>query len=164
MSEKLKELSGLEYKTVLRNKNGQYSLIIPDLALIGVGKNVQEALDNLTALKNKYFENMIDLGLADEIPLPNLEGIRIVKDIVGSLRYKIAQYGFIFFLVLVGFFVIKTSVQGSLKSVGKEFNQRVLTELEKDQDPEVQTRRLEKFRKVLQAYSPFIEEVKKVWK
>lgn len=160
--EKLKTLNRLEYKTLLKEKNNGFSLVIPELALVGEGSSLSEAHQNLTNLKNKYFEQMIEMGLQDEITLPVTQ-LRVVKDVAYSLRYKIGQYLILFIFIVSGFFLMKTSMEGTFKAAGKAINEKLMAELEKGATPEIREKRLEKFKNALKTYSPFIDEIKKTW-
>lgn len=160
--ESLNKLNSLEYKTILKEKNNQFTLVIPDLALVGTGISANEAHQNLMNLKQKYFEQMIELGLEDEVTMPQVQ-IALVKDIALNLRYKIGQYLVLFIFIISGFFLMKTSMESTFKSAGKAINEKLIAELEKGSTPEIKEKRLEKFKNVLKAYSPFIDEFKKTW-
>lgn len=159
---KIEKLKSLQYKTVLKEKNNSFSLVIPELALVGEGKSLEDAHRNLTNLKNKYFEQMIELGLEDEIAIPVTQ-LKIVQDVAFNLRYKIGQYLIIFIFIVSGFFLMKTSMESTFKAAGKAINEKLMAELEKGATPEIKEKRLEKFRNTLKVYSPFIEEFKKTW-
>lgn len=159
---KLKHLKSLKYKTLLKEKNNQFTLVIPDLALVGVGKTPDEAHQKLMALKNKYFEQMLELGLEDEITLP-VTSLAMIKDVAFNLRYKIGQYLILFIFIITGFFMMKTSMESSFKAAGKAINEKVMAELEKGATPEIKEKRLERFKNILKVYSPFVEEFKKTW-
>lgn len=159
---KLNQLNALSYKVLMAEKNNSFTAVVPELSLVAAGKSADEAYQNLKLLKTKYFSEMLELGLGDEITLP-ASHLAVVKDVALNLRYKIGHYIILFIFIISAFFIMKTSTESALKAAGKAINGKLMAELEKGANPEVKEKRLERFKNVLNVYSPFLYELKKTW-
>lgn len=68
--EKAEYLNSLPYSVMLKQKKDRFYLIIPELSLVGVSDNLEEAYEELCDQKQKLLARLIDCEAEDEITLP----------------------------------------------------------------------------------------------
>ena len=68
--EKVEYLNSLPYSVMLKQKKDRFYLIIPELSLVGVSDNLEEAYEELCDQKQKLLARLIDCEAEDEITLP----------------------------------------------------------------------------------------------
>ena len=68
--EKVEYLNSLPYSVLLKQKNDKFYLLIPELSLVGVSDNLEEAYKELYDQKQKLLTRLIDCEAEDEITLP----------------------------------------------------------------------------------------------
>ena len=68
--EKLDCLNALQYQIKLEKKGEKFSLIIPELSIVVLNEDLDRAYSELFEEKQKFFSNIIDSELEDEIQRP----------------------------------------------------------------------------------------------
>jgi len=97
----LDHFMGLNYDVVMRRKNDDFCLFIPELSIIAYGKTVNEAYEKLTVEKKKYFKNIIEFDLEETVNEPAAVTIRKKQ------YHEIVQFIlkiFVVFVLIVIFF------------------------------------------------------------
>jgi len=90
----------LNYDMILRKKDAEYCVYIPELAIIACGKSLDEAYEKLILQKEEYFNNIINLKLEETVNEPASVKIR-KKQYYGIIDYLIKRLvSFILFIVV----------------------------------------------------------------
>ena len=118
----------LNYDAVLRKKNKDYCLFIPELSIIGCGRSLGDADENLLKEKEKYFRNIIEFNLAETVNEP--ASVKIRK----KQYQEIGQYflkmllAFLFIVVLstVLFIPVLSSFEKAITRMVVTMPERVL--------------------------------------
>jgi hypothetical protein len=103
--EKIEYLNSLSYSVILKQKNDRFYLIIPELSLIGVSDNLEEAYQELSNQKEKLLARLIDCEADDEIILPR--NIHKTSDTFHQI--KVFIYKLVIICVIGGFTIVTSA-------------------------------------------------------
>ncbi len=145
----------------ITKRNGSTVAYCPELKIIGKGRNTQDAVADLEAKQQKYFTEMTDNGLADQIPSPQV--IRRRKKVARQLGLFWAKH-FALALFYVVVFITAGKIVG--KQIGKGVQQankewNIFTAASGSED---KAKRLENFKEDVNNLKPFFKELRKAWK
>ena len=89
----------LNYDVVMRRKKDDFCMFIPELSIIGYGKTVDDAYENLTVEKEKYFKNIMEYNLEEAVNEP--AAITKKKKQYHDMVQFILKIFFIFILIVI---------------------------------------------------------------
>lgn len=144
----------MEFETIVKKKNGQFVVLIPKLSLCEQGDDLNVVYKILEEKKEILLKRMTELDLNEYIPKKNNDSLNLY------LKTKLYKYLIGLTIFLIGFFIVKYSIESTLRKKFKNINETLLVELEKEIPLEVKEKRLEKFRSIFKNYSPYLAEIK----
>ncbi len=170
--EKLDYFMKINYDMILRKKDGEYCVYIPELAIIACGKSLDEAYEKLIKEKEEYFNNIINLNLEETVNEPASVKLRkkqyygifdfLIKKAVSFILF-IVIFILLFLPVLSSFdkFIsnklkINLSSETIMKAIDK-VDHKLANMSEKDQD-EIKI----KLRRIANKLKPMADELKKI--
>ncbi len=154
-------LSEQSWTIQISKRNGSTIAYCPELKIIGKGRSSQEAVADLEAKQQKYFNEMTENGLADQIPSP--QAIRRRKKTARQLGLFWAKH-FVLALFYAVVFIAVGKIVG--KQIGKGVQQankewNIFTAATGSED---KAKRLENFKEDVNNLKPFFKELRKAWK
>lgn len=153
---------GLGYDVVVRKKNDNFCLLIPELTVMAYGKSVSEAYENLVKEKEKYFRNIVEFDLEETVKMP------VAMTIRPEHSHEIAQFikkALIIFVLIVIFFTgltipVLSSVQNIINRTAASIPENVVkleSKLANMNDKEKEEVRM-KIRNAVTNLKPFTDE------
>ncbi len=150
----LESLEKREYSTILREKNGLYYFLLPDLGIIAQADSADQAYINLKNKKNEFFNEMIKLNTSQYIPLPSEERGKkySFRDFQLNLTQAFITVGVLFFFLGIGIGIGK-------KVIKRSFHKKIESIV--NATPEKRTQRLKRLEKNLKILKPYIDQAQK---
>lgn len=159
MYKNIQDLKKMDYDVIVRKKEGNFVLFIPELSCIAEDVNLEKAYKKLEIEKEKYFKEMIESDFVDYVNEP--ESLTIKKTFIFALLPFIARgliiFIMVFLLALLSLDVIGDVVRAasyqSIKSEAGIFLRRM------NEMPEGKKEALKlKLHKTIKQLKPFIDE------
>jgi len=112
--EKIEYLNSLPYSVMLKQKADSFYAIIPELCLVGVSDNLEEAYEELGKQKQEIFTRLTDCEAEDQIVLPRKTEAK--RDTFHQIKMFI--YKLIIVCVICGFTLITSGALITNKIAG----------------------------------------------
>jgi len=168
--ERLTYLNSLQYSILLKQKNEEFYLIIPELFLIATNKNLEEGYKDLHKQKQNLIKQILDCEGEDEIILPR----KSMKPHETFQQLKIFTYKLLIICTLFGMtFTISGALlvnkmnysNTSVVSILKRPIKSIMIQLETSlfhAPEEVQRERINKLRQLIEALRPYYHEFQRL--
>ena len=170
--ERLDYLNSLQYSTLLKQKKGNFYLIIPELCLIVTNNNLEDGYKDLYKQKQDLIERVIDCEAEDEIILP----WKTVRPHETFYQLKVFTYKLLIICALVGMtftisgalLVSKISHSGTtIVSIFKQPIKSIIDQIETSlfKAPEdLKQKRLNNLHQFVEELQPYSQELQKLFK
>ena len=73
----LHRLTALSYDVTVTEKAGLFYVYVPELSIVACDSELQQAYEKLREEKKQYFTRMNELGITDQVPLPDARRRRV---------------------------------------------------------------------------------------
>lgn len=169
MHKDLEYYMNLDFDIILKKRGDVFVLSIPEIACVAEDTSLQGAYEKLEAEKKKYFEQMMEFGLQEDVVKPSQRDEKVEIKQVGFLRPFLMKTAIILFIlaILITPFVRlasnlsqKLSTKHMVNAVFKlssRFNEKV----ESLSDEEKETMRAN-MRKTLRELKPFFDDARQI--
>ena len=170
--EKLAYLNSLQYSTILKKKENQYYLFVPELSLLVTSNVLEDGYKEMNRQKEDYFKRILDCESEDEITLP-----RKTNEFNETFhQIKIFTYKLLIVCVLMSLaftisgslLVNKLSHSGtSIVSIFKQPIKNIILQLETSlisAPEETRQKRLQKIRRLVEGLRPYSYEIQGLFK
>ena len=164
--EKLKYFNSLPYSIILKKRDQKYSLTIPEISLIAVNNNLQDAYKDLSNKKEKFFKDMIASHCEDDIALPR--NLSKKNELLWQLKIFVCKLLIVSVIFIVscafgGRMIMNKVVSISGMDMARTVVKNVAFQIERvlDAPEEKQEERIKKIRDLLNKLKPIINEIKK---
>lgn len=164
--EKLEYLNSLQYSILLKRKNDKFYLMLPEIALVAVNDNLEEAYKDLLEQKRNFFGNILDCEAEDEIipPRETYEGHETFHQLK-MFTYKLLIVCFLAGLTLTisGALISHKIASISGERIAKEVVNGIIGEAKKtitNTSEDVKQERLQTIHHLVEALRPVANEVR----
>ena len=167
-ADKIVYLKSLQYDILLKQKGGKFYLYIPELSLVGVGQDLNQAYQDLYAKKQDFFDKILECEAEDQVALPRKLGQS--QYLANQLKTFVIKLLIVCILggstLIFGSVVIKNKIAGiSAADIVQKIARSLVLEAKKATNisPEHQQKRIEKLRQFLDAFSPYLYEFERTF-
>jgi len=163
--ERIKYFNGLKYNIILKKRDKKYYLSIPEISLIVVNHDLENAYKDLLNKKEKLFKDMILADCQNDIALPR--NLSKKNELFGQLKIFICKL-----LILSFIFIASCAVGGRLiinkvasisgMDMARKITKNMSFQIERilDAPQEKQEERINKIKSFLSKLKPILSEIK----